>query len=410
MIKSDAVAFIEGHSLRPWGRVVFYLLCLFPALGNLVSRIIKHGWWLNDFDALICGADHVRRGLSPYDLHPVCTALRPAVYVYAPQVAKLFAPLAGIGLIQSRWLWLIALLPALAFLLWYALIMPLAGSPWRLRLMSFSAMAGSALVCGNIGFILHAMIIAAALNLKRARWPFVAAVILAALVKPVMLTYLIVLALDNRPWRARIFATFGASTLGLAAVAAEMLTAGSLSANWHQTLGTVVMAQQPGIGYFAWASWLGLSPYGWLTLTGLALYMAVICLAGLCLAESRSHDHLGRIIIGLGVAQLLNPRLMDYDMLALAPFMALVVMMAKPLGERFFTAVSWAFAGVLIFALALNIFEVPGLPRAPVCVLAYAAITVCVAARLAARSAWLAPSVRQRSDQALRSRTGLPAK
>ncbi len=380
----DALTFIERHTRTPARKAVFALLCLLPIWGNALSRLVKHGWWLNDFDALVCGSAALGRGLSPYSLHPVCAGLRPAPYVYAPQIGQVLAPVVDVfGLSGSRTAYLVVLLPMMLLLLWYALIKPLPQAPWPLRLMTLAAMAGSTMACGNIGLVLHGVVILAALNIKTSRWPFIAAVVVSALIKPVMLTYLVVLLYEDRPLQARLRTGLIAATLGVSGFVALMVTAGRFGPAWHQALNAVVIQEQPGIGYFSYTSLLGLSTTSPVTLIGLVVFAVVIALSGLILAEWGKVTSGERVVIGLGIAQLLNPRLMDYDMLALAPFMATVVMLARPLGERAFVWISWVFAGTLMGCVVLNLAEIGYIHRAPVTVFIYCGLTISVAAMIA---------------------------
>jgi hypothetical protein len=41
-------------------------LSLFPLIAHIVGRIVKQKWWLNDFDALICGAAYRPMKSSPF--------------------------------------------------------------------------------------------------------------------------------------------------------------------------------------------------------------------------------------------------------------------------------------------------------------------------------------------------------
>src|SRR6185312_9638692 len=111
----DAFRLVDRLTARPWMAGLFAFVFLFPILGNVISRLTrKHGWWLNDYDALICGAHSVGLGQSPYSLNPMCDGLRPAPFVYAPQVGAFFAPLVdGLGFAGARWVYLIPLVPAL---------------------------------------------------------------------------------------------------------------------------------------------------------------------------------------------------------------------------------------------------------------------------------------------------------
>ncbi len=382
---TDALSFVRRWTATWWGAALFGLVFLFPVLGNVISRLTKkHGWWLNDYDALICGAQSLAHGQSPYSLHPVCEGIRPAPFVYAPQVAAFFAPFVNAtGLMGARWLYLIVLVPATLLLIWYALFKLMPKTPFVLRLMTFAAINGSAFACGNIGIPLHALVLAGALALPRTRLPFIAAVILGALVKPVFLTYLIVLLYQDKPLIDRVRATVISAVVGLAAVAWLLYGAGPLSAQWHGILGAIVVQQQPGIGFFSYTSLIGLPGQSTGAQLAFVVFAGVMALSGLVLAEWSGLEPSERIVLGLGIAQLLNPRLMDYDLMMLAPAIVLIVMLAKPLGARTFAWVSWAFFAVLVLAVVLNIAEVNAIKRAPIAVFVYCGITIFVAARTA---------------------------
>ncbi len=376
----NALTFVKSWTRGRWKTLSFVLVCLFPILGNVISRLAKHGKWLNDFDALICGAYTIGQGQSPYSLHPTCAGLHPAPFVYAPQVGQIFAPfVSAFGLEGSRIAYLWLLIPIMAVLLWYALVKPLADTPWQFRLMPLAAIAGSALTCGNIGLILHGLVILAALALKKSRLPFVVVVIMGALIKPVFLTYLIVLLYEDRPFLKRLCLTLMAAAAGVAGFATVLTTAGPFRAAWQSSLDAIVIQEQPGIGFFSYTSVLGLQTASPVTLIALVLFLCLIALSGLVLAEWGGLAGDQRIVLGLGMAQLLNPRLMDYDLLALGPAIALIVMQAKPLGEKVFTQVSWAFAGVLLFSVTINVLEIPGIHRAPISVFVFCLITLYVA-------------------------------
>ncbi len=382
---TDAVAFIEKHTRTLTGKIVFHLVFLFPILGAMISKLSRHRHLLNDYDALACGSWLLNHGLSPYVRHPVCPGLDPAPFVYAPQIARAFTPFIDLfGLAGSRMAWLPIVVPMMIVLAWYALFRPMVRAPYALRLMTLAAIAGSAVTCGNIGFVLNACVVLAALYLHRSRLPFILAVVVCALIKPVMLTYLFVLLVDSRPLWSRLTTGMAAAAAGLVGVVAILLTAGPLSKGWHDLL-AFILGQQPGVGFFSYTSLIGLSGTSPVTFILLALFMVVIAASGWIVAEWGGLTPDERIVWGIGVAQLLNPRLMDYDMLALAPFVALLVMLARPLSQRIFTWVSWTIAGTLIGCVVTNIFEVPVLHRAPVTVFVYCCVTVAIAALTALR-------------------------
>lgn len=387
----NAVTLVERLTRTHLRRIVFCAVFLLPIVGYLVSRIKRGRWWFHDWDALVCAAHSASRGQSPYGPPLPCGALHPTPFVYAPLVGRAFAPVANAILGTSHLVCLVLIVPSIAFLLWYAVRKPVPDAPWQLRVMSLAAMGGSVFACGNVGLMLHALIVAAALILKRSRLPFIVAVLFAAAVKPVFLTCLIVLLYENRPARDRLITGTIAGAAGLLVVAAVALTPDPLSDAWHAAMNSVIMTEQPGIGFFAFAHFLGLSPLQPLSLCLLAVFTTAIMLAGLALAEGRRLCDSQRLVLGLGVAQLLNPRMMDYDMMLLAPTIAVVVMQAQPLGRRLYTIAGGVFVATLTGAVVINVFEIEHIHRAPVSIFIYCLVLLAVggAAAWRHRARWL---------------------
>jgi len=376
----DALSWFQRFTQHKRNLWFFSLFFLFPLLGNLISRLTKVRYWLPDFDALICGAHNVSHGISPYSLHPFCDGIRPTPYVYAPQVGQFFAPLEqAFGLEGARWAFTLVYAPAMLWLFWYAILKPMDKAPWHFRLMTMAAMVGSVISCGNIGLLLHALTILAALQMRKSRLPFIVIVISGALIKPVFLTYLVVMLLEERPVMARLRTFALSATVGIGTLLALILTAGQFGNDWHNALNAIVILEQPGIGFFATTSALGLTTASPITLAALMVFAIGMGIAGLTLAEWGGLTAEERIIFGLGLSQFLNPRLMDYDMFTLAPCMAMVVVMAKPLGQKTFTWVSWAFVTTLTFCVICNVLEIRAIHRAPVAIFAYGLIILTVA-------------------------------
>ena len=382
---TDMTALLDRLTRKPWQKAVFHLIFLFPVLGAVVSKLTRHRHLLNDYDALACGAWSLERHLSPYARHPACPGLDPAPFVYAPQVGRGFIPFIDLfGLEPSRLVWLVIVVPAMLFLVWFALLKAMPRAPYALRLMTLAAIAGSAVTCGNVGFVLNAVVIGCALMMRRSRVPFIAAVVLSALIKPVMLTYLFILLCEDRPVRSRIVAAVAGAIAGLAGVAVVFATAGPLSSDWHALM-TFILGQQPGVGFLSYTSLIGLPASSPATMVLLALFLGIIGLSGFVLAEWSGLSRDERIVLGIGIAQLLNPRLMDYDMLGLAPFVALLIMLSRSFGDRLHARMGWIFAATLIGCVVTNLLEVPVLHRAPMTVFVYCGLTVWLSSVVALR-------------------------
>jgi len=315
----------EPHPSKLWHTGLWAFFFTMPVWSSLLGRLLKGKWWFNDFDALLCGADYLRRGLSPYSLEPVCAGLNPAPYVYAPQIGQMLPPLVGwLGFSGLKSLYAIVLLAVLGFMFWFILIRPWPRVPLMWRLPGFGVLTGSSIASGNIGLLLHGLILIAALNLHRSIVPFVLLVVLAACVKPFLLTYMIVLMFTQKPLTTRLWQTAAAGLAGAGMVAALYLSA-PYAADWAALRDSVVAQSQSGMSWFGWMNALGLATYSPLSLGGLVIYLAITSLCGLWIAERSGADRTERLVIGLTFALLLNPRLMDYDLLLLPLGMALLV-------------------------------------------------------------------------------------
>ncbi|GGZ36929.1 hypothetical protein [Asticcacaulis endophyticus] len=354
--------------------VFFFTL---PVTSSLIGRLTKGKWWLNDFDALLCGADHIRRGLSPYDLAPMCEGLKPAAYVYAPQVGKALIPvIEAIGLDGARLAYAALLIPLILLMAWYSLGKRFDHVPLRLRVLGCGLLTGSSIASGNIGLFLHGVILLAALGLHKSRWPFLLAVVCASAIKPTLLTYLIVLIYQDKPIISRLgFSSLGAIT-GLAVVASIFATAGPLYDVWQARIAEIVVSEQAGMSFFAWAAAAGLGASSPFTLAGYVLFAVVMAVCGWFIAEHAGATRDERILLGLGMALLLNPRLMDYDLLILPAVMALVVSLSRTLGDKTLHWVSLSFVIVSFATLMLRMADIEGWSPDAFAVLAYCGLII----------------------------------
>ena len=379
----DAVTWLRTHARARWLLGVLLLFAVEPTLSALTSRFGKGGWWLGDFDAVVCGAWRVSQGQSPYVLPAPCQGLEAAAYVYAPQVAQAFAPLVKAwGAWGIHWTYLPVLAVSISTLIWYTVLRPMPGVPFPMRLMSLMAIRGSPITTGNIGAILQAAIIGASLLIRRARWLFIVVVMIAAMVKPLFLTALIVLLFEDRPWLRR-FMTFGAAlAAGLAAFAVLLATAEPLLSEWRAFLSRVVLDEQPGRGLFLAFSSLGLNEKTPLAYALYVLFAAAVVTAGLVVSEGNRMAAAERVTLGLGVAQMINPRLFEYnfDFYLLFPAIALVVMVSQALSRKGFVALSWMFALGMLAEFLMSIIGIQVLSLVPHALLLCVAILFTTAA------------------------------
>ncbi len=380
----DALAFLKDKTKTATGRWVFIVLCLLPVVGGIVGKLISHAWAFMDVDALLCAARAEAAGHSPYGIL-TCPDLAPAPYVYAPQVAALFAPaIIALGGMGSRIVYtLVFLLPATTFLVWYSLGKAMPRLDWRYRWLAFSALTPMAFYCANIGLVMHAVVAATLMLYPRRRLPFVAAVLACAFIKPTFLLYFAAFLFEERPLRERL-ATFGSAAMaGLGVVAVTAMTAGTYAGAWHQALSSVALETQPGLGWFALTSMVHLPASAPMTLILTVIFMGAMLASALALAEWGGLSGDERKLLALGVAPLMTPRLMDYDMFLIVPYVALLMSLVPSLGGRTWrTYVSWGFAGMLLFGIVCNIVHLKHWPRTHAAMFVFCVLTMVVGARI----------------------------
>ncbi len=376
----DAVTWLTQKTQKKSTFYLLVFLATFPVVSHILGRIVKQKWWLNDFDAVICGADYLRRGLSPYDYKPFCEGLQAPPYVYAPQVAEFFVPIINtLGLIGTKTAYTILLVPLMLTILWYALVKSFPEIPFRLRIIGYAVLSGSALSCGNIILPFHALLILLALRLEKTRWLFLLTVLIGSLIKPVLLTYLIVFVYEKVPLLRRAGLALLGAVVGIAGYLIMVETAGPLKDTWQAALTSVVMLEQPGYGFFGWVDWIGITPQTPGSMAMFGVYMVVMAAAGFVLAEALDLNQDQRVLLALGVAMMLNPRLMAYDMLYMPTMMAmLVVVTGTTLPRSVFVPISWVFVGTAAGGFILANAQT-GLKPAPVAVLVYALMVFALA-------------------------------
>jgi dolichol-phosphate mannosyltransferase len=325
-----------------------------PLVVALVNRIFDGFWWLNDFDAIACAGVRAAHGAPIYVAHAVCAGMRPSAFVYAPQVARAAGFLTGLlGAPGFKLAYIAVCVAAALWLGWLLFVRRMEGASLKARLAGLGLVTGGVIACGNIAILCHGLIAGSLLGFRRTRAPFIAAVALAAVIKPVFATYLVVLAFEDIPWRSRI-GRLASGAMTLAAVGGlVLLSARPDMAHWREALGSVVLTARPGVGFLGWIKALGGDDHGMAALAAYALFAAVMAACGLVLVELGGLKGENRWLFGLGLAQLINPRLMGYDLQMLAPAIALVIPAAAMISPPAGAAARRALWSICIAALIL---------------------------------------------------------
>lgn len=381
----DALTFLRSRTHTRYGQGLYIVLCLLPVVGGIVAKLIGHSWAFMDIDAVLCAANYDTEGLSPYGTLK-CSGIDPAPYVYAPQVLAVFQPLvAKFGALGARLVFIFTLLlPATAVLLWFALLRALPDVDWRWRLLAFSGLTPMTFCCGNVGIVMHAAVLLSLLFGKQRRWPFVVTVLACIALKPTFLAYFVFFLFEDRPWKTRVAVFAGCVAEGLGVAGLVFATAGRWGPAWHQALHAVTLDTQPGLGWMALTSYLGLHADWPVTIVLTLGFMVAMLASGLAIVERGRLGDRGRLLVALGLVPLMTPRLMDYDMILIVPYVALVIGLVPRLKLPVFEKwLPWIFVAVLAIGIACNILHLKHWHRTHVAMFLFSSLTLVVGARLA---------------------------
>jgi hypothetical protein len=305
----------SGSTIRnAWLPALVFAL---PLLTGLPRRLLG-GSRLLDYRAVLCGAERALHGQNLYDAGAACPGA--ARFVYSPWVAQAGAAiLRGLGTTGFGALYLSLFALSLAYLIWLALFARAAPGPTSAR-APFLGFSGFSLVAnGNIAVMLHAGVALTAQAFARRPKLFLAAVIAAAWVKPVFLTYLAVVALAQRPIAWRIRAICVCVVAGLLPTAIFVLAAPHQAQLWRGLVDHFVSQVTPGQGLFGWMTSLGVPTGGLAGAVCAVAWLGLITAAGAAIATAADLDQRDRIWLGLACGVLANPRLMGEDLLLVGP-------------------------------------------------------------------------------------------
>ena len=338
----------ESPPAKPFEGLLLVGLFALPMVMGVISRLAMGAWWFNDLDAVFCGAWRVAHGHSAYAQGLACPGGHPAAYVYLPQLANVLAPLASGPDISGLRLAFGALMIVVPALLLYALfIRPMPEASRGLRAAMLPMTNGAAVGCGNLAFLSHALVFFVATLRRRGPWPLIATIVAVSLLKPVYLTYLLVFAYEDERFVVRARRIAAGVLLAAVAAALVLATGGPELATWRAALGQVALGEEVGAGFLNWTGHLGMPPTDRLTHLAYVAYAGVICLGGLAIAEARRLSAQARVLLALGLAQLVNPRLMSYDL----PMLALLAVAFDAVPERWrgtFRTAALAIGGIVV--------------------------------------------------------------
>lgn len=318
----DAIAIWRSWTARPWAAALLTLLFAAPFLSGTIGRMLRGRTFFAEYESVACAGQRLNAGLSPYGADFACAGMNAQPFVYLPWVAETAAAtLRAVGPDVMRWGYVALYLAACAVIAW--IVFWRAETPGaRIERVPFLALiTGSALTVGNVAIPITAAILLAALSVTTRPLLFIAVVAAAGAVKPFQLTYLILLplALSGPLWRRALYSALG-GVVGLG-VFALALRGGdpALLEGWRAAAERMALDVAPGEGYLGWVYGVGFEPPLLALAAGYVAFAAALSLAALALIERAGLANDARIFLGVTIATLLTPRLMQIDFLALGP-------------------------------------------------------------------------------------------
>ncbi|MDX2277810.1 MAG: hypothetical protein NW206_20350 [Hyphomonadaceae bacterium] len=340
-----------------WKSYAIGFLFWLPLLSGVVSRFKKSSQWFGDYGAVACAAEKWLQGGQIYNRELDCPNVHEVVYVYHPAIAQVFSyPLSVLG--QQGMFWAYAALFALSVTALIWLMIGRGAKKTRKRSSRFAAfMTGSAIYWGNIAVIFHALIGVVAVGLRKRPSLLVLAIALAALVKPLFLTFAAVFVLAPWPFWRRALYTLAVVVLGAAPSLYFLQYGGELATQWRDLISYFVYVDRPGAAFFGWLDLIGQpidTPAAAIAYLGFA---AIMCVAGLIIVEGLNLDGEARTLLGLSLGIILIPRLMSQDFWLLGPGLATLAVALLDRHARAGKAFSLALLSICVFALLANMAD-----------------------------------------------------
>ncbi|OXE34970.1 MAG: hypothetical protein CGW95_16720 [Phenylobacterium zucineum] len=322
----------RSESKNTWATVGLVALFTLPSTTGIIGRLAKGGHWFADFEAMACAGQRALAGRAMYDLNLSCPGMQATPYVYPPATAHLLAAM-------QRAIDFTATAAVYGALYWLAAGFLLATSLWGIRAKGslsdrapyLALISGSALSWGNVAVVVHGAVAAAALLVSANLWVLSLVIAASAMIKPVFLTYIVILLLARQPLWKRLAASGVSVMVGLAPTVWFVLTDPGTAEAWRSVL-THFLVDAHGVSFFGWVSLLGMDIRNSLVIPAYLVFAAAIMAAGLVICEAHDLDTLSRAWIGMTAATLLNPRLMSQDLLVLGP--GIIALIAAAGGVR----------------------------------------------------------------------------
>ncbi len=157
-------------------------------------------------------------------------------------------------------------------------------------------------------------------------------------------------------------------------------TDGVFGKAWQKTLHSVALTRQPGMGWFELTDFVWrIPPKSLLSYELAGGFMIVMLLAGMAIAQWGRLDKDERLLLVMGLVPLMTPRILDYDMILIAPYAALLMTVACRTGNGLVRFVlSWVFVAWLVYGIFSYILDITSWHRTPMAMLLFGLLTVAV--------------------------------
>lgn len=351
-----------------WGWLIFFVFSL-PLLSGVLGRAFKHKPVYDglEFETIVCAGQRGAEHITMYPAHDAfsCPGLKTtASFVYLPWLADLANAIrSAVGLEALTAGYAVLNFALIGMAIWTATFAKAPpGRPIE-RAPFLALLTGSIIVWGNIAGPAYGLLAIAGLTAAAMPLAFIAIVAVLGAIKQVWLcSLLVLLLLPIAPWKRIGLFLLGAA-VGLAPTAWFVLKSPSEAHAWADVLSYFAFVDRPGQGVMGWMSLFSILPSSTAAKIIWLIYAALMSLAALGICEGRKLSGSQRVWIGLAAASLINPRLIAYEYMVLAPGMVAVVTQSVKAGRRWIEPLVY---GSLVLSLIAGIADLGGYAMMPV--------------------------------------------
>jgi hypothetical protein len=348
---------MTGRHAITWKTYALCSLFWLPVLSGVVSRLTKQSVWFADYGATACAAEKWLQGAPIYDPALSCPGITLSAYIYHPWIAQLFSmPLSYLGQDNLRLAYAVVFASAVLSLIWF-IVGRRSAAPRRQRAWFGAFIVGSAVYWGNLAVLAHALIAASATFLRR--WPIilVGAIAAAMVLKPLFITFSAIFLLLPRPLWQRIAYTAATAFLGGLPSLLFLYQGGEMAREWSALVSHFVLIDRNGDAFLGWVAILGGDVTARWTMIAYVAFAGLVTACMMVLAEALDLDLESRVMLGLSLGVLLNPRLMGQDFWLMGPGILAVAAAVSAQAPRLGGMVERAILTLCVVALIGNLAD-----------------------------------------------------